>query len=348
MHRRNYGSGSLRLLGKNWWITYYHEGERRIENTHASDRAEAQRQLKVVGKIAEGQPLEPQNVTIADLCELVFEDHQLRGLRDLAMIKMRYRAHVEKALGSIKASRFGANHVRSYVDLRRQSGASNASINRELAIIRRGFHLGHAENPPLIQHIPHIASLEEDNVRQGFIEQGQYLALRAAMPDHLKALLVVGYHAGFRLGELRCLRWDQVDLEAREIRVERSQAKGKKPRTIPIYADMIEWLEWQLRKRVNELVFHYQGRPLGEHLRGWSNACEKAGLAGLHFHDLRRSAVRNMERAGLSRSQAMAISGHRTESVYKRYDIVDASELSGAAEKLTVYLRERTALRRVK
>src|SRR5215813_8953499 len=188
MPRRNYGSGSLRLLGKNWWITYYHEGGHRIDNTHTSDRAEAQRQLKVrVGKVAEGQPLESQNVTIADLCQLVFEDYQLRGLRDLTTVKMRYRAHIEKALGSIKACRFGPNHVRAYVDLRRQAGASNASINRELAIIRRGFHLGHAENPPLIQYLPHIATLEEDNVRQGFIEQGQYLALRAAMPDHLKA-----------------------------------------------------------------------------------------------------------------------------------------------------------------
>ena len=100
MPRRNYGSGSLRLLGKNWWITYYHEGGRRIENTHTSDRAEAQRQLKVrVGKVAEGQPLESQKVTIADLCQLVFEDYQLRGLRDLTTVKMRYRAHIEKALG---------------------------------------------------------------------------------------------------------------------------------------------------------------------------------------------------------------------------------------------------------
>jgi integrase len=100
---------------------------------------------------------------------------------------------------------------------------------------------------PLVRRAPYITKLEEDNVRQGFIEQGQYLALRAALPDHLMALLVVGYHCGNRLGELRKLCWSQVDMEAGEIRIEKSQAKSKKPRTLPIHGDMVDWLEWQRR-----------------------------------------------------------------------------------------------------
>ena len=62
-----------------------------------------------------------------------------------------------------------------------------------------------------------------------------------------------------------------------------------------------------------------------------------AGLADLHFHDLRRSAIRNMERAGIPRSVAMSISGHRTESVYKRYDIVADADLKIAAKKMADY-----------
>jgi integrase len=171
------------------------------------------------------------------------------------------------------------------------------------------------------------------------------------LPDHLKTLLVVGYHCGNRLGELRKLRWPQVDLEAREIRIEKAQAKGKKPRTLPIYGDMVEWLRWPAKQSVEgcDLVFHWNGKPLGSHLKGWERACTAVGLDGLHFHDLRRSAVRNMERAGIPRHVAMQISGHRTESVYRRCDIVVDADLKAAGEKLAAYHKQQAPkLRRIK
>jgi integrase len=128
-------------------------------------------------------------------------------------------------------------------------------------------------------------------------------------------------------------------VSAGEIRIERKQAKGKSARTIPIYGDMVEWLNWQAERRAAgcNLVFHWNGKPLGSHLKGWEKACIAAGLTGLHFHDLRRSAVRAMERAGIPRSVAMQISGHKTEAVYRRYDIVAGADLKAAAEKLADY-----------
>ena len=90
------------------------------------------------------------------------------------------------------------------------------------------------------------------------------------MPEHLKCLLVVGYHCGNRLGELSKLQWSRVDLAAGEIRVEKRQAKAKLPRTLPIFGDMAEWLELQVKRRLAEcdLVFHWNGKPLGSHLKG--------------------------------------------------------------------------------
>jgi integrase len=205
-------------------------------------------------------------------------------------------------------------------------------------------------SPASVRWAPYIAKLQEDNTRRGFIEQAQYLALRAALPDHLKALLVVGYHCGNRLGELRKLRWGQLDLESGEIRIEQAQAKGKKPRTVPIYGDMTEWLAWQSKRRQPgcEFVFHWDEKRLGSHLKGWAKACMAVGLDTLHSHVLRRSAVR-MERAGIPRNVAMQISGHKTESVYRRYDIVAEGDLKSAGEKLAAYHRQQTPkLRRVK
>ncbi len=84
-------------------------------------------------------------------------------------------------------------------------------------------------------------------------------------------------------------------------------------------------------------------------MKGWERACTEVGLEELHFHDLRRSAVRNMERAGIPRHVAMQISGHRTESVYRRYDIVVDADLKAAGEKLAAYHKQQAPkLRRVK
>lgn len=117
-----------------------------------------------------------------------------------------------------------------------------------------------------------IPKLDEDNARQGFLDHAVYLKLRDALPQHLKAIFVVAYHVGMRIGELRKIEWSQVDLKAGEIRIEKRQAKGKKSRTIPIYGDMRAWLEMQKAQRDQKWpecrwVFHYLNRPIGSHVR---------------------------------------------------------------------------------
>jgi integrase len=346
------GSGSYYLRGKVYWISYWVNGRQIKKSTGSRDEAEAKRQLKVqIGEAAAGKCVLPERTTIDDLFALVLADYKLRKLRDCATVEWRYNAHVKPLIGSLLASRFSPHQARQYVAARRAESASDATINRELAIIRRGFSLALREDPPLARRAPYIPKLEEDNVRQGFIERAQYIALRNALPDHLKTVLVVGYHCGNRLGELRKLRWHQVDLACREIRVTKGQTKGKRPRTLPIYGDMVEWLEWQEKCRTPgcDLVFHWNGKPLGSHLKGWDRACDSVGLDGLHFHDLRRSAIRNMERAGIPRHVAMGMSGHKTESVYRRYDIVVEEDLKAAAKRLEKYHSDQAPkLRRVK
>jgi len=360
MRRRTKGTGGLRLRGRVWWIHYYDHGERKFESAETEDEGKARNLLlQRIGEIAAGAGREvtAEKATVNDLYGLVVADYRLRGLRDLPTVKLRYEAHVKPALGHLLASRFSTKQAREYASRRQTESASNATINRELAIVRRGYSLGLEEDPPLVRRAPRIPKLEESDPRQGFIEQTEYRLLLSAMPDHLKCLLVVGYHCGCRLGELRKLRWSQVDTEAAEIRIERKQAKGKQPRTIPIYGEMAEWLEWQRERTAGDLVFAWRQpakrviakeKPLGSHLKGWAAACTAAELPGLHFHDLRRSAVRNMERAGIPRSVAMKISGHRTESVYRRYDIVAQADLQAAGKKLADYHKQAPKLRRVK
>src|ERR1039458_1373126 len=190
MANHSRGTGSFYLRGTTWWISYFVNGMQIKETTRPTDEAEARRQLKVkIGEAAAGKDVAPERATINDLCALVLADYQLRKLRDAENVKWRIDSHIKPAIGSLLASRFTPHQVRQYVELRRKNSAADATINREMAIVRRGFSLGLREDPPLVRRAPYITKLEEDNVRQGFIEQGQYLALRELMPDHLKTLL---------------------------------------------------------------------------------------------------------------------------------------------------------------
>jgi integrase len=185
--------------------------------------------------------------------------------------------------------------------------------------------------------------LPENNTRTGFLEYAEYVAVRDQLPWYAKSLFVVAYHVGGRRGELTSIHWSQVDLEAKQIRLHGNQTKNKKPRTLPIYGDMKEWLVESKRIRDERLpgcpwVFYTgEGERLYWFYDAWDAACIRAKLAGLLFHDLRRSAVRNMERAGIPRNIAMSISGHRTESVYRRYDIVVEKDFTDASSRLGAF-----------
>jgi integrase len=97
------------------------------------------------------------------------------------------------------------------------------------------------------------------------------------------------------------------------------------------------WLEHKALEKAGTIcryVFHRHGRRIKGFRKAWANACEAAGLPGRIPHDLRRSAVRNMERAGLSRSVAMQLTGHKTEAVYRRYAITSEADLREGVERL--------------
>ena len=199
--------------------------------------------------------------------------------------------------------------------------------------------------------MPPITTPREDNVRTGFFDREQVNSVCKHLDDARTAAVKFCYITGWRsYSEVFPLRWSQVDFKGGFVRLEPGTTKNREGRVFPLTPELRALLEQRLeytrrceraQDKIIPHVFHRKGQPLKYMRRSWTTACKNAGVPGRLLHDLRRSAVRNLERAGLSRSVAMKMTGHKTESVYRRYAIVSESDLREAAAKLAAATAER-------
>lgn len=333
-----YGSGSIYQRGKVWWISYMVRGEQVNESSKSGVRKDAEKLLKRrMGEIESGRAVGSIVITVPDLLTRLEADYVEKERRSLADLKRKIGAMKTEFKG-VRAAEFGSEHIQRLKLSMKREKSSNGTVNRYLAILRRAFNLAERHDPPLVGRVPHFEMLPEDNIRQGFITDVQYRALLALLPDYVKGMLIFGYHLGMRKTALKGLRRDQVDFPARVIRAEQAAGRKKVGRILPIYGDMIPWLEMEMscwpETPKCRWILHNAGASVGEFRKSWATACKGAEVPGLLFHDLRRSAVRNMIRAGLQQSTAMAITGHKTVSVFHRYAITSETDIKAAGEKL--------------
>ena len=239
--------------------------------------------------------------------------------------------------------------IDQFIRQKQDKGLANASINRYLPALCRAFTLGMEALPPLLYTAPKISKLEEDNVREGFLEHWQYTNLPNELPDHQRTILVIGYHFGMRRGEMLSLRWDQVDWDANLIRLEKRQTKGKQARVAPLYGDLRTWFEMihEARDKDCRFIVSFRGHGITDLKTAWNKARARAGVPELLLHDLRRTAVRNMVRAGIPEKRAMLIGGHRTRSVFYRYDIVDERDIQLHGAPMAQYLDQKAPMNNV-
>jgi integrase len=330
----------------------YWNGWRQVrESARTADRKQALETLRQrLSEVAQrnGEGAGPERIKINALLTLLVEDYRRQDKADLYQAQLRIEKHLRPAFGEIIAAKLTSKDIREYIE-KRLKGAANATINRELAIVRRAYNLGALEDPPLVYRVPRIPKLKEDNIREGFLEPDQYRAIVDDLPDPVKPVFVLGYHLGMRTGELLALKRDWVDLAEGLIYVNGRVTKNRKAKTAPIYGDMAAWLEMLLTRgklqspNSKHLFIWEDGSPIKDFRGSWEKACESAGLPELLFHDLRRTAVRNMIRAGVPEKVAMEVSGHKTASMLWRYNIVDARDIKEAGRRTERYLREQNA-----
>ena len=347
---RDSGEGSVyQRADSRWlWISYRHGGKTINVSAKTADPRKARKVLRELLVKRDAGELAPARrmVTVGELRTMFMADLEAneRRAQDRAA---RAVAHVVRYFGETTLAReIGAPEVSAFVAQRREV-ASNSTVNRELAALRRMLRLGVLAGK--LERRPEVPMLADSSARKGFLERPQLDAVVAALDEAFRAPVLVAYWTGWRTrSEVLSRRWAHVDLAAGWLRLDPGETKNDLGRNYPLTGELLEVFKG-LRKRTTavelklgrtvEAVFHREGRPIlyRQLLRAWRRACRDAGVAGRLLHDMRRSAVRNLERAGVPRSTAMALVGHETEGIYRRYAITDSAMLIDGAKKLAAF-----------
>lgn len=337
--------GSLYRRGNVWWVKYYRNG-RPIRETAGTDKeTEAKRFLRQrEGDVATGRLVIPrvERLRFEELTQDYLNDYQTNGRRSLPKAQRNVK-HLSKFFGGCRAANITTADIRAYITRRQEEEASNASINRELTALRRMFNL--ALQAEKLRHKPHIPHLEENNVRQGFFEEEAFRAVLKHLPEEVKLVASFAYITGWRVpSEVLPITWPQVEFRAGVVRLEPGTTKNREGRTFPMFPELRALFEAQraytdrIQREKGSIipwVFHRDGKPIKSFRRSWLTACRLAGQPGRIPHDFRRTAVRSMVRKGIPERVAMQLTGHKTRSVFDRYNIVSEGDLQEAGRKLT-------------
>jgi integrase len=251
--------------------------------------------------------------------------------------------------GSTRLADIGTPELREFAAARLKQGAARGSINKELGHLCRAFRLAREFDSSVV--VPKIPRLAGCNIRKGFFERPEFEAVRDALPVHLRPIATFMFWTGWRWqSEVLPLTADRVDLDAGVVRLNPNETKTKEGRTfifgaIPelrqVLAEQLADIE-ALKERdiVTAFVFHMPdgNRIHPDHVYGyWRKAVKAAGFPQRLLHDFRRTACRNLERAGVPRSVAMLMVGHKTEAIYRRYAIADEAMLREGSAKLAAF-----------
>jgi integrase len=333
--RANKQGGLIRYKNcANWFGQYYDvNGKQHRQSTGTPIKAEAESILrKWMADSERGLKPSPETkgLTYDQLKESLIESFRTKGNKSLQV-----RADGTETINPLpaldefftgkKVSRIDSDAVRSFVRHRQKLRIGNACINNSLSLLRRMFSIARKEGR--LQAVPYIELLKPPPARKGFVQPKDFSKLLNALTPRLRPLIVFLYYSGLRLGEAKQVQWESVDLNRACITLEEGTTKSGEQRIVPIPDALVEMLRAVKKKEgtvFDSAALRYE----------WDKAKSACGLDDLLVHDLRRSAIRNLTLAGVSQHVSMRISGHRTDSVFRRYNIVSTEQLSDAMKRV--------------
>lgn len=333
-------------------MSYYHDGREHRESTRTADEKQARKALRLrLQDVANDHRgiqsfLGPSanRVRINDLLDELAQDYRVRGKLSPSITS--HLKPIREHFGTTRATQLDAKEIDAYIAEQLEGGIAPATINRRTQLLSQAYNLALLRGR--LTKKPHVRKLPEKNIRQGFFEHDEFTRIIEHLPEYLRDYCHFAYLTGWRRGECTSLTWEDVDQRTRLIHLRPERSKNGHARKVALEGQLWEIIQrrWNDRAvtRTNgtttmpRYVFHRDAHPIGEFKKSWATACTAAGLGHKLFHDFRRTAVRNMVRAGVPESVAMKISGHRTRAVFDRYNITDERDLRDAMTRTQAYL----------
>jgi integrase len=376
MKRRGDGRIFRHKSSSYYHCAYFLRGKEYRESTGETDPRRAEkflrRRVKEVGADQIGKAMfvgpQQERIKVGELLDALEADYRLRG-KVSPQFKTRLK-HIRGHFGGWRAVEVTAEAVDRYILDQQGAAAAPATINRHTQLLAQAFKLAierrHISLAPQIRHLS-----EKGNERHGYFSETDHRVLLHKLPDYLRDFVQFAYLTGWRKGEVASLRWE--DVEGDVIRLRGENAKNGQTRTVTLCGELAELIaRRQAQRVVNDeasarlaaYVFHQKGEPVGDFRKAWATASVASGLGqfictrckqsasghrcdfcesevryvGRIFHDLRRTAVRNMVRAGVPERVAMSISGHKTRAIFDRYNIVNEADQREAMQRVQNHL----------
>lgn len=334
------------------------ESEKRREPTGTRDRNVAENLLRQrqeqIGKAIPVGPA-PDSVTFGELALLITQDYAAKGNRSGRRL-MQLLGHLTGSFGQFRAVAITGERVLEHINKRRAQGAAQASVNRELAVLRRMFRLAVKHKKLLHDHVPTIELLSEDNVRHGLITPFQFAELMAEVDDPIvRDAAEVTYVTGWRAdSDVLTRKWPDVQFDRGVLTLDTWQGKARKARKFPLFPRLkailerrLDYAKWHTEQTGQDCpwVFQRNGKPVRYYRRRWLRACGRLAArypawgAGTWIrHRMRYSAVENLLAAGIAVPDILKMVG-MTMATFNRYHQQSEAGILRAGVRLDDFFR---------
>ena len=319
---------------KNYWIEYYLEGNRTRERIGRSKQAAENRFREIQTAKAEKRHININKNVSVNLGELrdwyleLSEVKQKRSYSDIARCVSLVVEHIGEKTTAIQLELKHIEDFRKYrlrINSIRGRPIKPATINRNVAnfraMLNRAVDYGKLEINP----IGRIKNLEENNIRERVLSQEEFERLLSNCNGEIMGIVLIAYYLPMRQEEIINLTWEEIDFTHGFIRLGANRTKTKTVRSIPMHPKIIYYLQCLPRPLKGGFVFSKRCY----NRKAYKKAVQAAGLGDFNFHDLRHCAINNLRLAGNDHFVIKQASGAKTDSAFKRYNLVTEEEMKG-------------------
>jgi len=278
---------------------------------------------------------EKKSVRFADFAALYLENYAKPNKKSWICDRYALDAQLIPHFGKMDLREISSFHVEAYRAKRLKQGIRKSTTNREMALLKKIFNLsinwGYCELNPLLKI---TLFSEKDNLRERVLSPEEELPLMERLPAQIRPIVITALSTGMRKNEILNLKWENVDLESRLIRV--VGTKSGKNRQIPMNERLFALFQSLKKQAPSAYVFPNPktGKPYQGIKRSFQKACREAGIENLRFHDLRHTFGTRLIQSGADIVTVQTLLGHHSVVITQRYTHTNSEQTRQAVDLL--------------